>query len=121
MSNSEGGNGYIGWSQLKEITLSETVTLLKQLGNSFAFGHDRLDSLTFKLVATSLFVPLNHLINLSIRRESLLEMEDQEDCTAPQRLGIRCYHPGTFFSSESDVSDLQSNNKLCNTWRVHYN
>ena len=47
--------------KLKEISLSltDTVKLIGQLGNSTTFGHDQLDALTFKLAATSLFKPLN--------------------------------------------------------------
>ena len=35
---------------LREITLMETVNLIKQLGNSTAHGHEGLDSLTFKQI-----------------------------------------------------------------------
>ena len=54
--------------KFRDINISETVELIRKLGNSTAFGHVRLDSLTFKLVASSLYIPLNHLINLSLRK-----------------------------------------------------
>ena len=52
---------------LREVTLIETVELIRLLGNSTAFGHDLMDSQTIKLTVTSLYCPLNFLINLSIR------------------------------------------------------
>ena len=51
---------------MREITLTETVELIRTLGNGKAFGHDTLDAMTLKLTAPSVLVPLQHLINLSI-------------------------------------------------------
>ena len=53
--------------KLREVTMIETLELVKKLGNLTAFGHDHLNSLTVKLTVASLYRPLNHLIKLSIR------------------------------------------------------
>ena len=55
---------------IKEVSLLDTVKVIKQLGNSTAFGHDKLDAMSIKLAATSLFAPLNFLVNLSIRKQT---------------------------------------------------
>ena len=51
--------------QLKEISLIETVDLIKSLGN--AFDHDGLDAVSMKLVAPSIYIPIQHIINLSLK------------------------------------------------------
>ena len=56
---------------LKEITLLETVQLLKKMGNSKSFGHDQLDSWSLKLIASHIYLPLQHIINLSIRSKKI--------------------------------------------------
>ena len=55
---------------LSEVTLMETVELIKSLGNGKAFGHDHLDSLSIKLAASHLYKPIQFLINMSIRTSS---------------------------------------------------
>ena len=52
---------------LREITQLETVLLLKKMGNSKSFGHDQIDSWSLKLIASHIYVPLQHIINISIR------------------------------------------------------
>ena len=52
---------------LKEISLLETAKLLRKLGNSSACGHDKLDTISLKIVATHLLKPFNFLINISIK------------------------------------------------------
>ena len=53
--------------KLREISLVEFVEMIRLLGNSTVFGHDQLDSQMTKLATASLYKPLNHLINLSIK------------------------------------------------------
>ena len=53
--------------QMKEISDIEMISLISCLGNSTSFGHDMIDSLSVKLVAGSLYRPLRHIVNLSIR------------------------------------------------------
>ena len=52
---------------LSEIDMLETVKLIGSLGNGKAFGHDELDAISLKLVAPSIYLPIQHLVNLSIR------------------------------------------------------
>ena len=51
----------------KEITLSDADRLIQTLHNSAAFGHDRLDSVSFKSARPHLVRPIQHLVNLSLR------------------------------------------------------
>ena len=46
----------------------DIVNVLKALGNSTAFGHDGIDSMSIKMAATSLYLPLKFIVNLSIRK-----------------------------------------------------
>ena len=55
--------------KLREISLLETTNLLRGLGNSKSFGHKGLDVMALKLAANSLLIPINFLINLSIRNQ----------------------------------------------------
>ena len=41
------------------------MNLLKSLGNGSSFGDDELDAVTLKVVAPHIYIPLNHIINLS--------------------------------------------------------
>ena len=52
--------------KLKEISAVETVELIKTLGNMTLFGNDRLDAISIKLAAESIFLPIYHLVNLSL-------------------------------------------------------
>ena len=52
--------------KLKEISLSQTAELLKQLGNSKTAGNDELDAMSIKVVAVSLLQPIQYIINQSI-------------------------------------------------------
>ena len=49
----------------RDISLSETVDLIKCFGNSSSFGDDEIDVVTLKVVAPYIYIPLNHIINLS--------------------------------------------------------
>ena len=51
---------------LREITILETADLINKLGNTKSFGHDQIDALSLKIVASSLLKPINFLINLSL-------------------------------------------------------
>ena len=53
--------------EMKEISESEMLSLISSLGNSTSFGHDMIDSMSVKLVATSVYKPLRHIVNMSIR------------------------------------------------------
>ena len=52
--------------KLRKINRMEMIKLIGELSNSKAFGNDGLDSLAIKLAATSIHVPLLHIVNLSI-------------------------------------------------------
>ena len=52
--------------KLREITTLETAELINKLGNTKSFGHDKMDALSLKIVASSLLKPLNFIINLSL-------------------------------------------------------
>ena len=53
---------------LREVLLTETVEIINSLGNSTAYGHDYLDAASIKLAASHLYIPLNFIINLSVRK-----------------------------------------------------
>ena len=55
---------------LRQINLSETVELIKSVGNSKSFGQDELDGTTIKMIAPSVYRPIQHLINLSIKNST---------------------------------------------------
>ena len=52
---------------LKEVTQLEIVKIIKSMGNSTAFGHNKIDAMSVKMAATSLLAPLTYLTNLSIK------------------------------------------------------
>ena len=52
---------------LKEVTILETLTFIKKLGNTTAHGLDGLDALTIKTAMADLADPLTHIINVSLR------------------------------------------------------
>ena len=52
---------------LKEITVSQTRELLKQLGTSKSSGHDQLDSFLIKIASESLIYPIQFIINQSMK------------------------------------------------------
>ena len=51
---------------LQPVGREHTLKLIKKLGSSTAFGHDGLDSITLKIVAAEVALPVNYIINLSI-------------------------------------------------------
>ena len=51
---------------LKTITEREMIGILGELGNSTTFGHDKLDALSLKVIASNIYKPLTHIINRSI-------------------------------------------------------
>ena len=53
--------------EFRQISLSETVKIIDSLGTISAFGHDELDSQTIKSIASSIYIPIHHLINISLR------------------------------------------------------
>ena len=50
----------------KQISLIETVSMIKQLKNSTAHGVDNIDTMAIKLAAETLYEPIRHVINLSL-------------------------------------------------------
>ena len=52
--------------EFQDVTLADTNTLIKTLGNSSAFGFDEFDAKTIKAVASHILLPIQHLINLSL-------------------------------------------------------
>ena len=53
--------------KFKEISLIETTKLVTNLSNSVSFGHDEVDAMTIKLILPQIIIPLNHLVNTSLR------------------------------------------------------
>ena len=51
----------------KEISLAETAKLVANLSNTVSFGHDEIDAMTIKLILPHILIPLNFLINMSLR------------------------------------------------------
>ena len=56
--------------KFNKITELETLTLLKNLGNSTTFGYEKLDAASLKIAAFALHKPLCFLINLSLESEN---------------------------------------------------
>ena len=54
---------------LEEISLIETLEILKELDNTTTMGLDQLDPFSLKLVAATISRPLQYIINLSITRK----------------------------------------------------
>ena len=52
---------------LREISELETLTYIKKLSNSSAYGRDDLDAVTLKIAAGLLVKPLTHIVNTSLR------------------------------------------------------
>ena len=50
----------------REISISETVNLIGQLGNSTSFGIDEIDALAIKAATVHLTTPIRHLVNVSL-------------------------------------------------------
>ena len=55
---------------LRNITVTETLGFLNKLGNSYTFGHDTIDSLALKVVASDIVLPLQKVINLSLTHKT---------------------------------------------------
>ena len=53
--------------ETKELSLKETVDLIGQLSNSTSYGDDKIDAFAIKTGAESLYKPIQHVINLSIK------------------------------------------------------
>ena len=64
------GTGGIKTFTIRQISRSETLELIRKLGNSTAHGRDGIDALTIKTAAADLSGPLTHLINTSIRSQT---------------------------------------------------
>ena len=54
--------------RFRSISLSETVKLISEMGNSSVLGHDQIDSLGIKGAETELAGPIQHIINSSIQK-----------------------------------------------------
>ena len=54
---------------LREVTVGETLAVIKQLGSSSAFSHDCIDSISIKSADEILAPPITFLANLSISQE----------------------------------------------------
>ena len=52
---------------LSPLSLNETVQLLSRLGNSTSLGIDSIDALSIKAAAVDLALPIQHLVNVSLR------------------------------------------------------
>ena len=52
--------------KLREVTLAEVCNIIRELKNSNTMGFDEIDARTVKLVASSLYKPIQYVLNLSI-------------------------------------------------------
>ena len=59
--------------KLQKITSSQTLSMIREMGNNTSFGHDFLDSLSIKMGAEILANPLTYLINLSLDKMTFAE------------------------------------------------
>ena len=53
--------------ELKTISLKETVELIGKMKNSTSRGNDDIDAFAIKVAAESLYKPINHVINCSLK------------------------------------------------------
>ena len=58
---------------LKNVTVGETLSAINKLGNSSAFGHDYIDSISIKSAGDILAEPISYLINLSIQQSRFMK------------------------------------------------
>ena len=56
--------------ELRKISLVEVTNILKEMKNTTTMGHDTLDALSLKLVATTISEPILHILNLSIETQT---------------------------------------------------
>ena len=52
--------------KFRKISILETSQLVSRLGNTTSCGHDKIDSMTVKLILPLILIPLNHIINTSL-------------------------------------------------------
>ena len=52
--------------KFRVISITETVDLIKTLGNGTSFSFDEIDSLTLKSVSEHIMYPIQHIINISL-------------------------------------------------------
>ena len=57
----------LGTFTIREITRIETLDYINRLGNTSAYGDDKMDALSLKIAAEDLCNPIMHIINMSIR------------------------------------------------------
>ena len=57
--------------KLRNITELESLSILKELGNTTASGMDGIDAVSLKAIATHIYKPLTHLVNLSISSKKI--------------------------------------------------
>ena len=55
---------------LKEVTVGETLSAIKMMGNRSAFSHDYINAISVKAASETLAAPITYLANLSICQES---------------------------------------------------
>ena len=93
----------------KEISLAETAKLVANLSNTVSFGHDEIDAMTIKLILPQILIPLNFLINTSLRESKfamkwklarLLPLHKDKDSN---RLDPTQYRPISLLSTVSKI------------------
>ena len=60
-------NGKFQKFHFQEITLQETLNLIRKLGNTSSLGTDEIDAIAIKSVSVHLAPPIRHLINTSLQ------------------------------------------------------
>ena len=71
---------------LKELSESEILELISQLGNNTSFGHDYIDALSIKLASVHLHQPIRHLVNTSISSQINGNWRRSSRCTRARTL-----------------------------------
>ena len=56
--------------ELREVTLVEVCKILNDLNNSTTMGNDGLDAMSCKIISSSIFRPLQHILNTSINTQT---------------------------------------------------
>ena len=59
--------------ELQEASLTEVMEILKGLKGNKSYSHDKINSMAIKIAVAALSRPLQHIINLSIQNQYLLQ------------------------------------------------
>ena len=97
--------------EIKPITTLETLELIKQLGNSTSFSYDKIDAQSLKLAIEELYIPINHLINLSLKQSKfgntwkIARVIPLHKGKGTSRLDPQNYHPISLLSPIAKITE----------------